>query len=109
MDEGEAQQIWDQVSSHRKRMELSVDELEAISGGGRDWTTEGCAATMEPGSDCWGTDYCALWPVTYVHKPVDSICPTCGTYLYLAKVDYETNFEEGLYYRCKNCGYEKKV
>ena len=32
---------------------LSEDELAAISGG-RDYAKDGCAATVEPGSDCWG-------------------------------------------------------
>ena len=35
--------------------ELSEDELLAVSGG-RDYPVSGCAATVEFGSSCWGTD-----------------------------------------------------
>lgn len=37
---------------------LSLDEMEAVAGGAedRDWLADGCAATVEPGSNCWGTD-----------------------------------------------------
>ena len=38
--------------------ELSLDELDAVSGGvtNRNWQRDGCAATVEEGSNCWGTD-----------------------------------------------------
>lgn len=37
---------------------LSIDELDAVTGGvtTRNWQSEGCAATVEAGSDCWDTD-----------------------------------------------------
>lgn len=38
----------------------------------------------------------------YINKLVDSLCPNCRTFLYFTMVDYESNYEEGLYYRCKN-------
>lgn len=39
-------------------MALSLDELDAVSGGvtTRNWSKDGCAATVEKGSNCWGTD-----------------------------------------------------
>lgn len=38
--------------------ELSLDELSAVSGGvtACDYATDGCVATVEYDSDCWGTD-----------------------------------------------------
>ena len=70
MDESKAGQIWNEISSHRKDKELSLDELEAVSGGAdRDWLTSGCAATVEPGSWCDSNDMCHVWDVTYDHIP----------------------------------------
>ena len=52
-----AQEVWEKVQERRTQdgMELSPDELEDVAGG-RDWMAEGCAATVETNSDCWGTD-----------------------------------------------------
>ena len=38
--------------------ELSLDELEAVAGGVEtiDWQKNGCMATVEKDSDCWGVD-----------------------------------------------------
>ena len=66
-----AQEVWEQVQQRRAQdgMELSLDELEDVAGG-RDWMKEGCAATVEPGSDCWGTDGgCALCNIEYTNLP----------------------------------------
>ena len=58
--------LWDEISSYRKAKELSLDELEAVSGGAdRDWLTDGCAATVEPKSWCDSNDSCIWWDVTY--------------------------------------------
>ena len=59
--------------------ELSPDEMAAVAGGeDRDWLRDGCAATVEAGSDCYGTDMCGLWPVIYEHRPTRHKCSVCG-------------------------------
>ena len=77
----DAARLWEEISRHRNQdgSELSPDELEAISGGvDRDWLTDGCAATVEPGSDCWGTDGgCSVHNIEYKHMP-NGFCPDCG-------------------------------
>ena len=60
----EAKQFFETLKKSQADQELSLDELEAVSGGQkwgngvwvRDYSTEGCAATVEPSSNCWGTD-----------------------------------------------------
>lgn len=92
--------------------DLSTDELEAVSGGtDRDWATDGCAATVEPGSWCGTNDNCVAIYVTYDHEPEKETCPECGSFMYI----YHTNTvhagsesKEFNYYRCPKCGYEKK-
>ena len=62
----EAERFYEKVQDKKTDRELSLDELEAVAGGeDRDWLRDGCAATVEGGSDCYGTDMCGLWPVTY--------------------------------------------
>ena len=74
-----AQEVWEQVQQRRAQdgVELSLDELEDVAGG-RDWMAQGCAATVERGSDCWGTDSCALVNVVYEPAAPNSFCPKCG-------------------------------
>ena len=111
MDESKAGQIWNEISSHRKDKELSLDELEAVSGGAdRDWLTDGCAATVEPKSWCITNDSCILRDVTYIHEPANINCPNCGVFMYLNWVDSDTGLSGNTYhYKCKNCGCEKTV
>lgn len=101
--------LWDEISSYRKDKELSLDELEAVSGGAdRDWLTDGCAATVEPKSWCDSNDSCIWWDVTYDHEPANVICPKCGAFMYVNWVDYDPNPSNDTYhYKCKNCGTEK--
>lgn len=90
---------------------LSTDELEAVSGGAdRDWLTDGCAATVEPGSWCGTNDRCVAFSVTYDHEPQKEKCPKCGAFMYIYHTQYvyagsETKVFD--YYRCPKCGYEK--
>ena len=104
--------------------ELSVDELDAVSGGvtTRNWQREGCAATVEAGSDCWGTDGgCSVSNISYYGVSESDRCRvrTTGPCVY-EQVGYEENptyVPEALqdmgysptlipttYERCKYCG-----
>lgn len=112
VDEVMATQIWNELSGYLDDKQLSVDELESISGGAdRDWLSDGCAATVKAESWCGSNDSCHLWDVTYDHEPVKLICPKCGINLYLDHVDYAHfvgNDPKGFdtyHYRCKKCGY----
>ena len=83
---------------------LSLDELESVSGGYRDWSTQGCAATCEVESDCWGTDRCSHVNICYLNFP-NKLCTYC------ARGDVEfIGLDADLMqvYRCKKCGFEKK-
>ena len=80
VDAPQAERIWNEISAFRDDKELSIDELEAVSGGveQRDYWGQGCAATVEPGSDCWGTDGgCSVHNIEYQHMP-NGFCPDCG-------------------------------
>ena len=106
-----AAKIWNELSAHRDDKQLSLNELEAISGGAnRDWVKDGCAATVEPGSHCGSNDWCWKWDVTYDHNPTSVVCPMCGSYLYVEWTNFATNPNDDVtHYRCKNCGYGKTV
>ena len=108
VDDALATQIWNELCAHRGDKELSLDELEAVSGGAdRNWATQGCAATVEYGSWCDSNDYCSIWDVTYDNPPLGSKCPNCGTSLYRSyEIDYPY-MREVAYKRCKNCGYKE--
>lgn len=89
---------------------LSLDELDAVTGG-RDYLTDGCAATVEPGSDCWNKDGgCFLSYYQYTNKPIKVRCPKCNAWV-AAQDSYYVNYgyydnRSGFYYRykCRNCG-----
>lgn len=84
--------------------ELSEDELMAVTGG-RDYATEGCKATVEYDSRCWGEDGgCALIHFSYEHEPKYFPCKNCGKqmlYVYAEKQGIH-----GDLFRCRNCGAE---
>ena len=95
-----AGQIWDELSARRGDKELSLDELETISGGAdRDWLIDGCAATVEPGSWCGSNDACCIWDVTYDHQPRE-FC-SCGGIMY-----YTFGTTK---FKCISCGKEKDI
>ena len=98
-DDETAERIFKEVEQRRSDMrEISIDELEAVSGGDRDWVTEGCAATVEPDSWCWSDDACYEFSVCYTNPPM--VKCYCGGYW------YRFSKPNGYYFRCKNCGYE---
>ena len=93
----DAEHLWQEIAQHNKDGTLSVDELEAVSGGAdRDWLINGCAATVEAGSSCSSNDKCVWWDVTYEHAPSSNTCPSCGGKMYLSGGSTET---------CVTCGY----
>ena len=102
-----AERVWAELTKKREAdgKELSLDELEVFSGGGTglDWLSDGCAATVEPGSLCFfSTDNCdnAIW-YSYTHEPGDFKCLACGSYpLYESDQKSISN----MIYLCKNCG-----
>ena len=76
----DAVHLWEEIERKRNAdgKELSLDELDAITGG-RDWPTQGCAATVEPGSDCYFTDNClGAFFVIYEVYPYNASCPDDG-------------------------------
>ena len=87
-----------------KGEELSENELTAVSGGWggdyRDYASEGCEATVEIGSDCWGIDGgCEMVNVRYEHAPCNT-CPSCG-----AQAIYRNDGGVNVfYYTCRSCG-----
>lgn len=106
IDEEMAKKMWSELTHKREENGgvLSLDELESVSGGyDRDYLKDGCAATVEPGSDCWGTDLCGLWPVIYINNPTRRLCPYCGKHLCSWKT-VETTWTTTYYYQCPNCG-----
>ena len=87
--------------------ELSLDELGAVAGGAirnRDYLKEGCAATVEPHSRCWGTDGgCLAINIDYSNWPCNTRCPKCGRYTHSVR-SYMN--KDGLWtvYACPECG-----
>ena len=85
----ETERLWEEVTKHRELEErtLSLDELEAVSGGSVknwewgdddiDWLKEGCYATVEAGSHCWSSDHCFCIEVYYKNEPTQIMCDVC--------------------------------
>ncbi|MBR4577212.1 MAG: hypothetical protein IKO25_08405 [Clostridia bacterium] len=89
---------------------LSFDELDDVAGGSiaiggdRDWFTEGCAATVEAGSNCWGTDGgCSISNIHYYTMP-NYTCPKCGKDCHFYPSMSCVSWNEVW---CRNCGYFK--
>ena len=96
----ESAKLWEEIEKRRGKdgRELSLDELESVSGGyDRDYLTDGCSATVEPGSWCWSDDLCYEVDVTYFNRPLRH-CEKCGG------ISYHTN---GQWSKCINCGHEE--
>lgn len=98
----EASELWKEIESHKTCSELSLEELEAVSGGeDRDWITDGCAATVEPGSWCGSNDSCHVWDITYDNPP-KALCPKCGGGM-TKSID-----DNVVRYTCAVCGHVKE-
>ena len=101
----EAAQLFEKAQAKKTDKELSLDELEAVSGGSdRNWVTDGCAATVEYGSWCGLNDDCCEWWVTYDFGPTSTLCPNCGKNMYLQNTIHLGGLEYENQYRCKFCG-----
>ena len=103
----DVEKLWTEVTKKRQKddRELSVDELEAVSGGAdRNWVTDGCAATVEYGSWCYSNDRCISRDVTYDFQPTPTLCPNCGKNMYLQNTIHLSGLEYENQYRCKFCG-----
>ena len=102
----ETARLWEEIGKYREQDDqlLSLDELEAVSGGAdRDWVDDGCAATVEPNSWCSSNDACIWDDVTYDKEPI-SLCDNCKqSYVYEAY--YGANYT---YWVCPRCGFEKR-
>ena len=104
VDKPAAERIWVELTNKCEAdgKELSLDELEAISGGAdRDFLKDGCAATTEPGSWCESNDCCYIWDVTYDNEPTKTSCPFCGSD---PMVTWSMRDNDGIYFICSNCG-----
>ena len=78
INQKDAKRLSQEIQHHITDQELSLAELEAVSGGSeRNYLEDGCAATVEPGSYCWGTDMCDWVNCTYDNWPA-SYCKKCG-------------------------------
>jgi hypothetical protein len=110
IEDAPEEKIWEQVQQLRvsEAQELSLDELDDVAGGAteRDWWTSGCAATVEPGSDCWGTDGgCEYCNIAYYNLPKYT-CPRCNCFS--AKKPYNAFGTWRI--ECKYCGdYETSI
>ena len=105
----EAEHIFKKAQEKKADKELSLDELDAVSGGeDRDWVLDGCAATVEYGSHCGSNDMCYKFDVTYDHEPTSYLCPNCGQHMYFHEKELTAHFGSGPiyknWYRCKFCG-----
>lgn len=102
-DEANAEKLWKELETlhMQEDQELSLEELESVAGG-RDinWFKEGCSATVEPGSDCWGSDGgCTFCHHIYMEMPNYGPCPLCG-----AKYVYRGGNEKtGYFINCHAC------
>lgn len=108
--EEDAEKIWRKISDLREKegKNLSLNELEAVAGGtaNRDWLKDGCAATVEPDSNCWSNDGgCMVLDNSYAFKPCYTHCVGCG-----AKYTYQSSFATDISggraykYECRECG-----
>ncbi len=111
----ETAHLWEEIKKVREQegKSLSVDELDAVSGGkDRDWVKDGCAATVEYGSRCGSNDKCILCDVIYENGPLSETCPICGTSLYkdvrwLNEAWKNSWYMVPTYFTCKTCGYSE--
>ena len=100
-----AEELYKKAKAYQEEAQkLSLDELDAVVGG-RDYLADGCAATVEPDSDCWNKDGgCLACYYSYNNGPIHSKCKWCRRWLVSRTYGYK--HPEGNYYRCvcRVCG-----
>lgn len=104
----EAEKLWKEITGKRAQdgRELSLDELEAVSGGSRDWNMYGCQATVEEESWCWSNDSCFYNDVVYDHFDASQKCPAYpGRHHYdQTETEFITEIHMRAKMRCRYCG-----
>ncbi|MBR5091192.1 MAG: hypothetical protein IK093_17335 [Ruminiclostridium sp.] len=85
-------------------VDIDDDEMDAVAGG-RDWQKEGCAATCEPSSNCWGTDYCRWVGVNYSN--FWTTCPDGSPHNMVFWEDDFMGTNPIKRYKCSKCGFTK--
>ena len=110
--EEEINQTWREIEAHRPAEGLEAvddDELEAVSGGIRDWETEGCSNTTKKNDVCWVDDMC-VFAITwyYAFDPCTDGRPHDW---YQAGTGYEKTITSKRKYRifaCRKCNTKEK-
>ena len=99
--------LFKELTDEKEGKELSLDELEAVSGGLRNWWTEGCYATVEYYSHCeWSVDNCVYIYHCYHNAPIKRC--SCGGDI--GRVNDNFNRDRwGYEYRCKSCGHTEWI
>lgn len=102
-DVARAEKLWKELEDlhAQENKELSMDELDAVAGGvkHRDYLAKGCAATVEPYSDCWGTDGGCIWVnIEYSNPPRNLSCPYCSANPVARTKDLDDSIA------CRKCG-----
>ncbi|MCR4688683.1 MAG: hypothetical protein K5745_03925 [Saccharofermentans sp.] len=77
--------------------ELSLDELDAVAGGSRNYRDDGCSGDYTD-EFCWFNDACLATINTYYNYETSFTCPRCGAPLY-----YWDTVTSGWQYRRFNC------
>ena len=107
-DEAKAERVWQEICYQREQegRSLSLDELDAVAGGGkRDWIKYGCNATVEPDSNCLGTDGgCMFVNVNYDQNVANVPCPFCGARYTAEYINVSIKACGEFFYRCRECG-----
>lgn len=117
VSEPAAEEVWEKLQEKKQAetetQEMSLEELDDVAGGTicvggeRDWFTQGCAATVEKGSDCWHTDGgCAISNIEYGNPPNCS-CPRCGRDAHRFR-SFDDVLDRTSTYRCRACGEFRK-
>ena len=100
-------QIMAEIEAMPADGELSIDELEAISGGWRDWLTEGCYSTVEADSWCaYSSDMCLAVYHHYDHEPYRfQWCHNCGSQMGHYSLEKKPGSSSYSYkVKCPKCG-----